>query len=246
MDLRTLPEQLSPLQRINQRRTLIERELGTDLSALAPQPNVIGTAEEKNCEQMFGVVSLPVGFAGPLSIMFSTKQKVDVSLPIATTEGALVASINRGCKAISVSGVEVTRCTEHGITRSIAFAGAKSGDVQKIMDGIRNNEPKWKAAAEATSSHLKLIGYDVDVSKQYVFLTIRCETGDAMGMNMITIAATAVAEVICALVSGVQCVTVAGNVDSDKKAGQQSSKINRLRRGCKQTVCVSYNPVRNG
>ena len=227
MDLRNLPEQLSSLQRINQRRTIIENELKVDLSALEPAEKSVGESEKKNCEQMFGVVAVPVGYVGPLSVTFSNNTKTDVHVPLATTEGALVASVNRGCKAVSATGVTVTKSVEHGITRSIAFRAASATRVQDLVDLIRKDETSWKAAAHQTSSHLKVTRYDIDISKQFVFLTIAADTGDAMGMNMITIAAQAIADWITAKLDGVKCITVAGNVDSDKKPSRRTHDLGR-------------------
>lgn len=235
LDLRDLPEQLSSLQRINQRRTLIERELGVDLSFLEPHPTIVGEAEKKNCEQMFGVVPLPVGYAGPLSLVFSNNQKQDIHLPLATTEGALVASVNRGCKAASVSGAKIMRSVDHGITRTLVFSLRSKESVCRMqnivcsissIDGmisiLRKEESSWKAAAEATSGHLKIIGYDIDVQKKYVFLTIAADTDAAMGMNMVTIAAQAIADWMQATHPEVECVTIAGNIDSDKKPSKRT------------------------
>lgn len=227
MDLRNLPEQLSSLQRINQRRTIIEKELKVDLSPLEPAEKSIGEAEKKNCEQMFGVVAVPVGYAGPISVTFSNNTKAEIHVPLATTEGALVASVNRGCKAVSVAGVTVTKSIEHGITRSIAFRAASATRVQDLVDLIRKDETSWKAAAHQTSGHLKVTRYDIDISKQFVFLTIAADTGDAMGMNMITIGAQAVADWMTAKLDGVKCVTVAGNVDSDKKPSRRTHDLGR-------------------
>ena len=226
MDLRNLPEQLSSPQRIAQRRTLIERELGIDLTAIDPQPNIIGEAEKKNCEQMFGVVPMPVGYAGPLKIIFSNNQQQDIHLPLATTEGALVASVNRGCKAVSVSGVTITKSIDHGISRSIAFT-AKTQGAESIIKVIRDHEKEWKVVAEATSSHLRIKSYDIDLQKKYVFLTISGDTDEAMGMNMITIASQAVADLIVSKNRDIECVTIAGNIDSDKKPSKRTHEKGR-------------------
>lgn len=227
MDLRNLPEQLSSLQRIHQRRVIIETELKTDLSPLEAHQNVIGEAEKKNCEQMFGTVAVPVGYAGPLSVVFSNGAKATLHLPLATTEGALIASVNRGCKALSMSGVTIAKSTEHGITRSLAFRAASSTRVQELVDLIRKDENGWKTAAHATSSHLKVTRYDLDIAKQFVFLTIAADTGDAMGMNMITIASQAIADYVVQKLDGVKCVTIAGNVDSDKKPSRRTHDMGR-------------------
>lgn len=227
MDLRNLPEQLSGFQRVNQRRTLIERELGLDLSRLEAEEKSIGESEKKNCEQMFGMVPVPVGYAGPLSVIFSNNMKTYVHLPLATTEGALVASVNRGCKALSVAGITVTKSVDHGITRSLAFRAASATKVQDLVDTIRKRETEWKAVGEGTSSHLKILGYDLDIAKQYVFLTVAADTDEAMGMNMITIAAQAIGDWMVSNVDGVTFVTVAGNVDSDKKPSRRTHERGR-------------------
>jgi hydroxymethylglutaryl-CoA reductase len=74
MDLRDLPTGLSNIQRIDERRVRVEKELGADLSILKPEDQVIGSADEKNCEQMIGVVPVPVGIAGPLKLTLSSKE----------------------------------------------------------------------------------------------------------------------------------------------------------------------------
>lgn len=227
MDLRNLPEQLSSIQRINQRRTLIERELGIDLKHLDPKETVIGESENKNCEQMFGMISVPVGYAGPLKMTFSNNHVSEIHLPLATTEGALVASVNRGCKAVSGAGIVITKTIHHGITRSIAFRAPSSSKVQELVDAIRKQETAWKAIAKATSSHLTVKSYTVDLQKQYVFLTIACDTDEAMGMNMVTIAAQAIADWVTATITGVKCITIAGNVDSDKKPSKRTHDLGR-------------------
>lgn len=227
MDLRSLPEQLSSFQRINQRRTLIERELKVDLKNTAPIESLVGESEKRNCEQMFGVVPLPIGYAGPLKLTFSNNQISELHLPLATTEGALVASVNRGCKAASIAGVTITRSVDHGMTRSIVFTGERTAvseqrSADEIIGILRKNEAQWKAIAEATSSHLKVLSYDIDIQKKYVFLTIACDTSEAMGMNMTTIAAQAIADWVLANNPGIACPTIAGNVDSDKKPSRRT------------------------
>ena len=107
----------------------IQDTLDLNLSLLGTEPNRIGQAEEKNCEQMFGSIPIPVGYAGPLKVTFSSQETREIHLPLATTEGALVASVNRGCKAVTDAqrgdasphaGIKITSIY-HGITRSIAF-----------------------------------------------------------------------------------------------------------------------------
>ncbi len=209
MDIRNLPDGLDPSNRCAERRRRIESELNLDLSLLNASGLQIGHADEKNCEQMFGMVPIPVGYAGPLTITFSTGEEKDVHLPLATTEGALVASVNRGCKAIS--GNVVVTSTNHGISRSIAWKAPAS-----FVTEFKKREKEWIAVAEKTSGHLKILSHDIDEQDGHVFLTLYADTDEAMGMNMITIAAQAVGEWGSEHLQA-EFVTVAANVDSDKK-----------------------------
>lgn len=223
MDLRNLEKGLDTSGRVAKRSDLIEKELNVDLSALEISPQQIGSADEQNCEQMFGAVPIPIGLAGPLKIQFSSGEVHDVFLPLATTEGALVASINRGCKAVREAGGIRVSSEYIGITRSIAFE-VKDGEETPMK--IRTLESAWKEVAEATSRHLKILSYDIDTKEGVLFLTIAADTFEAMGMNMITIAAQAVGEFLSKELS-IQMLTVAGNVDSDKKPSMRTKTHGR-------------------
>jgi len=213
MDLRNFPEDLDAPQRVKKRRALIEKELNMDLSAVEVSSRQIGSADQQNCEQMFGAIPLPVGLAGPLKIQFSSGEISETYVPLATTEGALVASINRGCKALTQAGGVRVSSEYVGITRSIAF---EAQHVKEIGQKIRQLESVWKKIGEATSQHLKILSYEIDSQDDVLFLTIAADTDEAMGMNMVTIAAQAVGEFLSEKL-GIPMLTVAGNVDSDKK-----------------------------
>src|SRR3989344_6868252 len=193
MDLRNLQENRDAAGRVSKRRSVIEQELNVELDALGISPQQVGNADEQNCEQMFGAVPVPVGLAGPLRIQFSTGEISDVYLPLATTEGALVASINRGCKALREAGGVRATSEYVGMTRSIAF---EVKDAEAASEQIRKLESAWQKVAETTSSHLNILSYDVDTKDDVLFLTIAADTDEAMGMNMVTIAAQAVGELI--------------------------------------------------
>ncbi|MFH1444318.1 MAG: hypothetical protein ABIG34_02925 [Candidatus Peregrinibacteria bacterium] len=256
MDLRNLPDGLSAQERCDERRRRIESETGTDLSLLETVSDRIGQADEKNCEQMIGSVALPVGIAGPLTITFSSGEKSDVTLPLATTEAALVASVNRGCKVVARSGGIHVQSVYHGMSRSIALKpkngkgqsytnlrrrlsavdspkGSEGGPshtdllstvgkpTSSLKEAIETLEQNWKKIGEATSGHLKILRYDLDESDEYTFLTIFCSTSEAMGMNMVTIAAQAIGNWLAEELEA-ELITVAANVDSDKKPSKRT------------------------
>ena len=145
------------------------------------------------------------------------------NLPLATTEAALIASVNRGCKALREAG-GVRAASEYvGMTRSIAF---EVKDAEAASEKIRELESAWQKVAGATSSHLKILSYDIDTKDEVLFLTIAADTDEAMGMNMVTIAAQAVGEVLSKELS-IPLLTVAGNVDSDKKPSARTKAKGR-------------------
>lgn len=226
MDLRTLPSNLDSEGRCRERRRRVEEETGISLSLLETKNPVIGTADEHNCEQMLGCLSVPVGYAGPLSVIFSSGEKRILHLPIATTEAALVASINRGCKALFPNGVR-TSSLKVGITRSLAFSVSRGS--QSFTAAIRKRKSEWQRVAEETSNHLKLLSFDIDEKDDHIFLTPAFDTDEAMGMNMATIAAQAIGDWIVEniLPDGARFVTVAGNVDSDKKPSLRTKQKGR-------------------
>lgn len=220
MDLRTLPAGLNAQERCDERRKRVESECGMDLSHLHIDEARIGQADEKNCEQMIGSVPLPVGIAGPLSLTFSSGEKADVFLPLVTTEAALVASVNRGCKVLSTNGGISVKSVYHGMSRSIVLK-PKNEKIHSYTQEIRSREDAWKKTGEATSHHLKILRYDLDESDGYTFLTIFCDTSEAMGMNMTTIAAQAIGDFLARELDA-DLITIAGNVDSDKKPSRRT------------------------
>ncbi len=121
------------------------------------------------------------------------------------------------------------------MTRSLAFRIPSSGE--EFSEWLRNNEKEWTQEAEGTSAHLKVLGFDIDVSAPFVFLTLRCDTDEAMGMNMVTIAAEACGQWIEARAKDCEAhfVTVAGNVDSDKKPSVRTKEKGRGYSACAET-----------
>ena len=167
-----------------------------------------------NCEIVCGYVPLPVGIVGPLLLNGS-----ETFIPMATTEGCLVASTNRGCKAITEGGGATSVILRDGITRApcLRFASALAASECKIWSEEPQNFQLLKAAFESTTSFGKLIGAEPTLAGRNVYLRLRCFAGDAMGMNMVSKGSLKVVEVLkerfdCELIS------LSGNMCCDKKA----------------------------
>ena len=135
------------------------------------------------CENVIGYMPLPVGVIGPLVI-----DGVPYHIPMATTEGCLVASAMRGCKAINSGGGAVTVLTKDGMTRGpcVRFPSlARSGACKIWLDSVEGQE-KIKKAFNSTSRFARLQHIQTALAGDLLFIRFRTTTGDAMGMNMIS------------------------------------------------------------
>jgi len=200
----------------SERRHAIEKKLGLKLTNIGNFTFDENVASSKNCENMIGASQIPLGVAGPLEIRNSKFEIRSYYIPLATTEGALVASISRGAKAISMSGGANSYAFRVGQTRGPVFSVKSIEEQRKLYLWVKENQEKLKKVTEATSKHLKLKKAKVRSLASYSFVRFYFDTGDAMGMNMVTIATQKAVELI-EKETGVKCLSVAGNYDIDKK-----------------------------
>jgi len=196
------------------RRRLVERETGVALDAIADYGFPAERADA-NIENMIGAAQIPLGVAGPVTVDGSALDG-DHYLPMATTEGALLASVNRGCSVIDAAGGATARVTKSGMTRAPAFSVDDVAEAEALVDWVRDNEALLEEAAESTTNHGELLGVTPYVVGDTVFLRFRYDTKDAMGMNMATIATRAAAEVIEEETTA-SLVALSGNLCTDKK-----------------------------
>lgn len=205
---------------VNHRRDAVEKKTGIKLDNIGSFSLDEGVASAKNCENMIGVAQVPMGVAGPLRIKNQESRiknsNQDYYIPLATTEGALVASVNRGCKAITESGGANSYAYRVGQTRGPVFAVDSLQEQKELYLWVKANQEKLKKVTEETSSHLKFKKAKVKSLASYSFIRFYYDTTDAMGMNMVTIATQEAVEFI-EKETGARCITVAGNFDIDKK-----------------------------
>jgi hydroxymethylglutaryl-CoA reductase (NADPH) len=196
------------------RRRYVEAETDADLSATGAYAFDAATAT--TCiENMIGATQLPVGVAGPLSVD-GGEADGEYFLPLATTEGALVASVNRGLSVIASAGGATARVTKSGMTRAPVFRVDGVAEAATVVDWVAENEDALAAAAEETTSHGELLEIAPHVVGDSVFLRFRYDTKDAMGMNMATLATEAACDVVEAETPA-SLVAVSGNLCTDKK-----------------------------
>ncbi|MDD4136495.1 MAG: hydroxymethylglutaryl-CoA reductase (NADPH) [Methanoregula sp.] len=222
-----LEKELSPIDAIRVRRRFIEQETGAALRNIGIFSIDVERVVKRNCENMIGTVQVPVGVAGPVLINggYATG---NYWLPLATTEGALIASVNRGCTAITKAGGAEVRILHDGMTRAPVFAAESVGQAAQVCDWVKEHYDELKAAAESTTSHGKLTDIVTFVAGTSVFVRLEFDTADAMGMNMVTIASAKVADMI-ARATGVRLIALSGNMCTDKKPAAINSIMGRGR-----------------
>jgi len=169
----------------------------------------------KNIENMIGVTQVPLGFAGPVEIN-GKHAKGRFLVPMATTEGALIASVSRGMAAMNASGGAHVRVIANAMTRAPVFRTDGIDHSIKVAEWIAKNTKAVDKAVSETTSHGKLLDIEAFPNGRSLFLRFSYDTGDAMGMNMVTIAT----EAACRLIeekTGAVMISVSGNMCTDKK-----------------------------
>lgn len=197
--------------------TQANREALTDPQTMAQMEHY-----RHNIENFIGSVKLPVGLAGPLRVNGLFAQG-DYYIPLATTEGALVASFNRGAQLISDAGGCTAMVLNEGVRRAPGFAFKDLRQVGLFVAWALAEMEQFRSEAEATTEHGKLINMQIAIEGNHVYLIVEFSTGDASGQNMVTIAT----EAICSYIKAHSPIHpeyffVEANLSGDKKASAQS------------------------
>ncbi|KAF9380042.1 3-hydroxy-3-methylglutaryl-coenzyme A (HMG-CoA) reductase isozyme [Podila verticillata] len=165
------------------------------------------------CENVIGYMPLPVGVAGPFNI-----DGESLYLPMATTEGCLVASTSRGCKAINAGGGATTVLLADGMTRGpcVEFPNIiEAGAAKKWLEG--EGLQVMQDAFNSTTRFGRLRKLKVAVAGRLVYIRFSTTTGDAMGMNMISKGCEKALEVLGEKFPSMSIVSLSGNYCTDKK-----------------------------
>ncbi|MCL2607766.1 MAG: hydroxymethylglutaryl-CoA reductase (NADPH) [Methanomassiliicoccaceae archaeon] len=199
---------------VDDRRKAVEKLVNKELKSISDY-SFDPAAASKNIENMIGVTQIPLGFAGPVKIN-GEYAKGDFIVPMATTEGALVASVARGMSLITASGGANVKVFKDAMTRAPVFRVKGIEHSSDVMKWISGNMKKIGDAVGKTTSHGKLMNIETFPNGRSLFVRMSYDTGDAMGMNMVTIATEAVCRII-EKETGAALVSVSGNMCTDKK-----------------------------
>ena len=202
------------------RRAYLSRLLGRGEEVLSGLP-CEGLEYEKVwnacAENVIGYVPIPVGYAGPLRV-----NGENVWVPLATTEGALIASTHRGCAAIAAGSGVRSVVHEDGMTRAATVRFPSLDDTMTFMAWTKKPEKFrfMKQKFEETSRFARLQSVKCKPgSGQRVFIRFTATTGDAMGMNMVSKGTEAVVKMLAEeYFPKMIVVSLSGNYCVDKKA----------------------------
>uniref|UniRef100_A0A2I9LPJ5 3-hydroxy-3-methylglutaryl coenzyme A reductase n=1 Tax=Centruroides hentzi TaxID=88313 RepID=A0A2I9LPJ5_9SCOR len=187
------------------------------------------------CENVIGYMPLPVGIAGPLLL-----DGKNYYIPMATTEGCLVASTNRGCRAISLSGGVRSNVTGDGMTRGPVVRLPSVQQAVTVMNWLNEEEnfKYLKSVFDSTSRFAKLKRLHVRVAGHYVFIRFIATTGDAMGMNMLSKGTEVSLQKLQNKFPEMEILSISGNYCTDKKP----AAINWIEGRGKSVVCEAEIP----
>jgi len=165
-------------------------------------------------ENVIGYVPIPVGVAGPVNI-----DGKPFTLPMATTEGCLIASTHRGCKAINESGGANTVVTDNGMTRAPLIRLPSVTQAAKLKTWLedQNNYYQIATAFNSTSRFARLKSITCSLAGRCLHLRFKSVTGDAMGMNMVSKGVEAALVVMKKHFPEIQVMSLSGNYCTDKK-----------------------------
>ena len=223
-------------QAAEQRRAFVQERTGAELQHVGSfsfDPAVL----TGNIEQFIGVAQVPVGLAGPLLVNGEYAQG-EFYVPLATAEGTLVASYNRGMRLLYESGGVTTTIVADHMQRAPAFLFASAREARAFAEWLDEHFAEIKAAAEETTRSGKLVEIEKYTASRMLYTRFDYTTGDAAGQNLTGKATQAACRWIEAHNDTIEHYFLESNFATDKK----SSQINMLRTRGKRVVAEAVIP----
>lgn len=216
------------------RREFVRQQTGADLSHVGEysfDPSIL----PGNIENFTGVAQVPIGIAGPIHIQGEHAQG-DFYVPLATSEGTLVASYNRGMRLLTACGGVKTTVVEQYMQRAPVFVLGDALEAREFGRWLEENFEAIKQVAEATTRTGKLVHIRQYAVGPLRHLRFNYTTGDAAGQNMTAKATFAACEWIREHYPGEAKYILSGNMDTDKKHSHVNMLLTRGRRVVAEAV----------
>ena len=232
----TLEKELEDNKRgVAVRRKLVENKSGKGLTGLPYVHYDYDPVMGACCESVIGYMTLPVGVAGPLRL-----DGQQFYVPMATTEGCLVASVNRGCNALSKCGV-VSVVTRDGMSRAPIVRFQTISQMAQAKEWMEEPEnfKEIKKHFDSTSRFARLQRLDYQIAGHDLYIRFVAKTGDAMGMNMISKATEhSLKWLQDEIFPEMEIISLSGNFCTDKKP----ASVNWLNGRGKSVICEATVP----
>jgi hydroxymethylglutaryl-CoA reductase (NADPH) len=185
-----LKDQGYAADRVARRRAWVEEKTGTPLphtASLSFDPELL----RGNIENPIGVAQVPVGVAGPV-LVHGRHARGLFYVPMATTEGALIRSYERGMVALTRAGGVQTAllADENQIAPTFFFDDVHAAHA--FTEWIPGQLSEMQSVAATTTRHGSLTSVKCYQIGRQVLVNLGFSTGDAQGMNMIVKSADAV------------------------------------------------------
>lgn len=188
-----------------------------------------------NIESIFGVAQVPIGIAGPLLINGEYAQG-EFYVPMATVEGTMLASYNRGMRVIREAGGVSTTVVGQAMQRAPCFVFRNAREARDFELWLVDNFDRIKAVAESTTSVGKLNEIEHYCAHNFVYTRFDYSTGDAAGQNMTSRATFVACEWINEQYPSMRHYLLSGNFDTEKR----TSSVNLLKgRGKRVTAEIT-------
>nr|AHI87506.1 3-hydroxy-3-methylglutaryl-coenzyme A reductase [Gobiocypris rarus] len=235
---------LEAMMETPERGVMIRRKM---LSPKFPVPSALSCLPYKNydysmvmgtcCENVIGYMPVPVGVAGPPLLDGKHFQ-----VPMATTEGCLVASTNRGCRAIALAGGASSRVLADAMTRGPVVRLPSACHAAEVKAWLESTEgfKIIKEAFDQTSRFARLERLLIGLASRNLYIRFQSKTGDAMGMNMISKGTEQALARLKEEFPELQVLAVSGNYCTDKKP----AAINWIEGRGKSVVCETSIPAK--
>jgi len=172
-----------------------------------------------NVENFIGAAQVPIGIAGPLLVDGEHAQG-EFYVPLATTEGTLVASYNRGMKLLYHAGGVKTTVMDDRMQRAPAFGFDSAREARAFGQWVTASFDAIKQQAEEATRTGRLRDIEQFSASRFIFLRFNYTTGDAAGQNMTGKATSRACDWILAHYSGVRRFCLESNLATDKKSSQ--------------------------
>lgn len=226
-ELETIPK-LDPYSLNGQKLRLdfIRKQLSPNVDYLSGEKVFKDNESLKgNIENYIGMTQIPTGIIGPI-VINGTHAQGAFYVPLATTEGTLLASYNRGAKACRESGAITTITLQEGVQRTPTFKFKNLIDLGKFVTWVLDNKEIFSSLTRESSNYAILNDIGINIEGNILIIRFEYTSGDAAGQNMVTICTDRICKYILE-----NCPTkpifwtIEGNTSGDKKATSLSTRV---------------------